>query len=161
MKSLRLYFIDNEYIDYLRQFDERVPYNKNKRRPYIGIVFDYNGVKYFAPLSSPKAKHLKIRNDNLDVFKIKGGKLGVVNINNMVPAPIECLTDVFLNFDGDKEYRYLLFNQLKCINNEREKLFNKIKRFQNRYRNGYLSKTILQRCCDFKLLEEKCKEYNV
>ena len=51
------------------------------------------------------------------------------------------------------------FNQLKSINNERERLFNKIKRFQNRYRNGYLSESILKLCCDFKLLEEKSMEY--
>ena len=53
-KRLTLYYIDSDYINYLREFDNRVPYNKNARRPYIGIVYVYNNNNYFAPLSSPK-----------------------------------------------------------------------------------------------------------
>lgn len=160
MKSLKLYFIYDKYIDYLRKFDKRVPYNKNKKRPYIGIVYEYNGINYFAPLSSPKKKHLKIRQNAVDVFKIDDGKLGVININNMVPTPLECLTDVFSNFNGNEEYRSLLFNQLKKINNDRERLFKKIIRFQTEYRKGCFSDTILNRCCNFLLLEEKCALYS-
>ena len=35
MDNFTLYYMFNEYIDYLRQFDEKVPYNKNKTRQYI------------------------------------------------------------------------------------------------------------------------------
>jgi len=38
-KKLNLYYIDDEYIKYLRSFDSRVPFNKNKRRPYISVVY--------------------------------------------------------------------------------------------------------------------------
>ena len=30
----------------------------------------------------------------------------------------------------------------------------------DKYINGTLDKNIAKRCCNFKLLEEKCKEYN-
>ena len=35
-------------------------------------------------------------------------------------------------------------------------LFSKIKRFTYQYKNGYLPETVMQRCCDFEILETKC-----
>ena len=46
MKNLKLYYIDEEYINYLREFDNNVAYNKNKTRPYIGVVYTYNNYNY-------------------------------------------------------------------------------------------------------------------
>ena len=54
MNKLKLYFIQSEYINYLRKYDNRVAYNKVPNRPYIGVVYTYNNFNYFAPLSSPK-----------------------------------------------------------------------------------------------------------
>lgn len=61
--------IDSDYCTYLRRFDERVPYNFGKKelRPFVGVLFYVGNCMYFAPLSSPKAKHLKIK-ANLDFF---------------------------------------------------------------------------------------------
>ena len=39
MRNLKLYIIENEYINYLRKFDNKVAYNKNKKRPFIGVIF--------------------------------------------------------------------------------------------------------------------------
>ena len=36
MKTLKIYYIDTNYINYLRKFDNRVAFNKNKARPYVG-----------------------------------------------------------------------------------------------------------------------------
>ena len=62
MKTLKIYYIDNNYINYLRKFDNRVAYNKSKARPYVGVVYTFNNQTYFAPLSSPKPKHLTMKN---------------------------------------------------------------------------------------------------
>ena len=59
---MKFYYIKNSYIDFLRQYDSRILYNKNEARPYIGIVFEINGIKYYAPLASPKAKHMNMKN---------------------------------------------------------------------------------------------------
>lgn len=160
MKNLKLYYIDDEYIDYLRMFDDRVPYNKSKTRPYIGVVYKYEGVNYFAPLSSPKLKHLKINDKSVDVFKIDNGKLGVVNLNNMLPTPLSCLTDVLPTLKDDDKYKGLLIDQLNRINKDRQILYTKIITFQKRYRAGHINDRIRERCCNFELLEEKCNEYN-
>lgn len=81
-KKLKIYYIEEEYIEYLRKYDSKVVYNKKNNRPYLGVVYTFDNFNYFAPLSSPKEKHLKINEKALDIFKIKRGKLGVVNINN-------------------------------------------------------------------------------
>ena len=74
--ELVLVRLDADYCNYLRKFDDKVPYNYNEKelRPFIGVLFMVNGCKYFAPLSSPKIKHLKMRSKldflrNLQQFK--------------------------------------------------------------------------------------------
>ena len=148
----------NKYIKYLRKFDNRVAYNKNKARPYVGVVYTFNNQTYFASLSSPKPKHLTMNDRALDIFKIKDGELGIVNINNMIPTPISCLTEV-LPLVKDKQYRKLIIEQTTYLNNHKSKLLNKVKQFKLRYDKGHLSSILRKRCCDFNLLEEKCRQF--
>lgn len=155
---LKLYYVKNEYIDYLRKYDEIVPYNKNATRPYIGIVYTYNEHNYFAPLTSPKLKHMKMNNHAIDIWKIDSGKLGIVNFNNMIPCPNEVLEEVLPTIK-DKKYKNLLENQLSSLNKNREMLIRKIERFHKKYRNNQLENIVKNRCCNFPLLEEKSKEY--
>ena len=85
--NLKIVRVNSDYCDYLRKFDNKVAYNKNEKelRPFIGILFQIDACKYFAPLSSPKPKHKNMKN-TLDFFKIKDGELGAVNFNNMIPV---------------------------------------------------------------------------
>ena len=100
LKTLKIYYLDQDYINYLRKFDSKVAYNKKAMRPYVGVVYTYNDLNYFAPLSSPKPKHLKMSEKAIDVFKIDKGNLGVVNLNNMIPTPTFCLYRGFANTEG-------------------------------------------------------------
>ena len=158
MNKLKIYYIDSNYIDYLRKFDKRVAYNKSKTRPYVGVVYTFNNQTYFAPLSSPKPKHLTMNKNALNIFKINDGELGIVNINNMIPSPISCLTEV-LPLVKDKQYKNLVINQTAYLNKYKRGLMRKVKKFILQYNKNLLPKRIMDRCCDFKLLEEKCKEY--
>ena len=60
MEKLFFYEIDEQYINYLSQFSEHLFRNakisQRHTRKYIGILFEINGMKYFAPLSSYKIK---------------------------------------------------------------------------------------------------------
>ena len=98
-------------------------------------------------------------NKAIDIFKIDDGKHGIVNINNMIPVPIECLTEVLPLIKDDEKYRHLVENQTTFINNNKQRLFKKIKRFVLQYRKEYLPINIKNRCCNFVLLEEKSKDY--
>ena len=85
--KLVLVKIDEVYCNFLRNFDNKVPYNYGKKelRPFVGVLFEVGKCMYFAPLSSPKPKHLKLKS-KLDFLKIDKGKLGAINFNNMLPV---------------------------------------------------------------------------
>ena len=70
---IKLYKINGEYIEYLRNFDLKVLENKNGKRPYVGIVYTISEFDYFVPLSSPKNKYLHMSNTK-DFHKIDNGR---------------------------------------------------------------------------------------
>lgn len=83
---MRIYIVKEDYINYLKKFDDNIRDNKNESRPYIGILLEVNGMNYIAPLASPKEKHnrkysilltkqIRFINKNEDVIKNKANKL--------------------------------------------------------------------------------------
>ena len=163
-EKLILVRLDTKYCDYLRKFDNKVPYNYKEKelRPFVGVLFKVNYLMYFAPLSSPKPKHLKLKS-KLDFLKIDNGKLGAINFNNMLPVTEnniiildldkECLTK------SEEKYTKLLKEQIYWLNRNDEKLYSRSKKLYDKYVDGTLDANIAKRCCNFKLLEEKCEEY--
>ena len=165
MESLVLVRLDSNYCDYLRQFDKKVPYNYDKKelRPFIGVLFEVNSCKYFAPLSSPKPKHKTMRT-TLDFLKIDNGNLGAINFNNMLPVTDKNIIKLDLDkvcFTKEEEkYTKMLKEQIFWLNRHDDKLYGRSKKLYDKYNDGTLNQNIAQRCCDFKLLEEKCIEYS-
>ncbi|HOZ54282.1 MAG TPA: type III toxin-antitoxin system ToxN/AbiQ family toxin [Bacilli bacterium] len=158
--------IDSEYCDYLRGFDARVTYNKNEKslRPFLGALIEINNCKYFAPLSSPKPKHEKMKNI-IDFIKIDGGKLGAINFNNMIPVKENNYVLVDLNTKlssrDDIIYQNLLKEQLRWLNKNKSSILKASNKLYFSYVNNSLSINIRNRCCNFLLLEEKCNLYNI
>ena len=163
--NLKIVRVNSEYCDYLRKYDNKVAYNKNEKelRPFIGILFKIDVYEYFAPLSSPKTKHINMKN-TLDFLKIKDGELGAVNFNNMIPVNEDNYVLINLNKrklnEQEIKYQNLLKEQLKWLNKNYNQVKNKSFRLYELYNNEKLPQNIKQRCCNFKLLEEKCMEYN-
>ena len=163
--NLKIVRVNSEYCDYLRKYDNRVSYNKLEKelRPFIGILFKIGTCEYFAPLSSPKIKHKNMKN-TVDFFKIKNGELGAVNFNNMIPVNNNNYTLVDLNKEtltiAELKYQKLLREQLDWLNANYNQVKNKSFKLYKLYNSGKLAENIKARCCDFKLLEEKCVEYN-
>ena len=163
--QLQLVRLDTDYCNYLREYDNKVPYNYKEKelRPFVGVLFRIDNLMYFAPLSSPKPKHLKLKT-KLDFLKIDNGKLGAINFNNMLPVmqkniikldlDKECLTK------SEEKYTKLLKEQIYWLNRNYDKLYGRSKKLYDKYINGTLDQNTAKRCCNFKLLEEKCKEYN-
>ena len=164
IRNLRIVKVDSVYCDYLRKFDNKVAYNKNEKelRPFIGILFQIKDCQYFAPLSSPKAKHKKMKN-TIDFFKIKDGELGAVNFNNMIPVNKLNYSLINLNKNTltieEEKYQKLLKEQLAWLNENYNQVKNKSLKLYQLYNDGKLPESIKARCCNFKLLEEKCSGY--
>lgn len=150
--------IEDRYINYLRQFDEIVLMNKGNKRKYIGVLFQIGSFNYYAPLSSPKLKHLNINDKAPDIFKIDNGKLGVINLNNMIPVPEFEIVRINIEEIEDEKYKNLLRDQAKFINKHREKIKKKARVLYSIV-NSKSNPNLNKRCCNYKLLEIKCKEY--
>lgn len=54
----------------------------------------------------------------------------------------------------------MLKEQLFWLNRNDDKLYDRSKKINDKYIDGTLNPNIEKRCCNFKLLEEKCTEYN-
>ena len=164
-KSFKIAKVDSKYCDYLRQYDNKVSYNAGTKdlRPFIGVLFMIDKCEYFDPLSSPKPKHSKLKN-TLDLIKIENGNYGVVNFNNMIPV----MDKNYVIFDLNKKtenraenFRLeLLRNQLRWLTANKKDVNTKSKLLYNLYKSNKLPKNVKDRCCNFPLLEEKCREYN-
>lgn len=164
-KKFKIVKVDYEYCDYLRQFDNKISYNAGFKelRPYIGVLFIIDNIEYFAPLSSPKPKHKKLKN-TLDLIKIDNGEYGVINFNNMIPVNLNNYTEFDLNKKTDDKKEMLrinlLNNQLRWMTANKKEILTKSKLLYNLYKDNKLPQNVKNRCCNFILLEEKCKYYN-
>lgn len=158
-QKLNFYEVDDKYIEYLSLYDEKIMNAKIKerkfKRKYIGILFEINNVLYIAPLSSYKEKHNRMK-ERIDFIKI--GNKSVINLNNMFPVNEKNIKRVDIEKEEDENYRQLLRNEYNlCV----PKFKRIIKNANALYKQVVkYNMPIKQRCCNFKLLESICIEYN-
>lgn len=160
MGKLLFYEIDGKYIEFLSQFSEHLFHNaritQKYSRKYIGIVFEINELKYFAPLSSFKPKHKRL-NESVDFIKV--GDMAVINLNNMFPVPEGVAVLKNPNTESNLQYRTLLNNEIRIIKQKTELIIQNAKAVYNHKLTNDGKSKLSQRCNDFKLLEAKCREY--
>lgn len=115
-------------------------------------------MNYFAPLSSYKPKHDKMKN-SLDFIKI--GNYAVVNINNMFPVPKGEYTYVNIKAVENEQYKKLLMTEYRIIKKLQDKISkNALELYKHKIKNGN-STNLAKRRNDFCLLEEKCRQYDI
>lgn len=144
MKEFKFYYIDEDYLNYLKQFDDKINFFKDKYGQYIGVAVEYNNFYYFMPVIIPKPL---IKKDSDDLFLIDNGNLGVVVIRDMIPVPFKGITELLSKLEDDS-YKNVLCKQLSYINQHNLILKNKINNFRSLNSGNNLS-----------LLEEKCLKY--
>ena len=167
------YVVRKDYVSYLSQFDKTVGFVDygEKLKIHVGTILTIGDFKYYVPISSAKPKHQNMSN-SLDFHKLQDKQSGylyaVLNINNMIPVPDHCVTQLkydkisdFRAFKDDKErinYIYLLQKEkllmddiTDILKDKAQKLYRKCLQFPD--------SSLARRCCKFKLLEEKCFEW--
>ncbi|MCT4508613.1 MAG: type III toxin-antitoxin system ToxN/AbiQ family toxin [Tepidibacter sp.] len=144
---------------------KKVSLNKGEKRRYVGALIEVNSLKYFAPLSSPKEKHKTFQNKKPDIIKLADGELGVININNMIPVCNKAIinfdidTEIFYNDqEKNRKYRNVLKKQFKFISDNFNKVEKKTRRLY-KIVNSKKQPKLEEFCCNYLLLESKCKEY--
>ncbi|MDE5697877.1 MAG: type III toxin-antitoxin system ToxN/AbiQ family toxin [Lachnospiraceae bacterium] len=162
---MKIYNIKDEYIEFIKQYDAKVPYNKSEHRPYVGVVLEIDGINYYAPLSSPKLKHRKMKNSK-DFRKINQGIYGAINFNNMLPVVEDALILIDIPNLEDDKYKRLLQNQYDCIRRDREQIARTAKNlhtliFTIDEELNESDRRIKQRCCNLPLLESIMRQYKI
>ena len=94
-----------------------------------------------------------------DFIKIDNGKLGCINLNNMLPIPQRYLHIIDPNEIENISYRRLIYLQLDWLEKNQLKINNKARNLYYLITENKATTRLLKRCCDFKLLEQKCREY--
>ena len=168
------YVVDKGYVEYLKEFDDKVgnvDYGDDAFKVHTGIAYTIRDNKYYIPMCSKKAKHENMKN-SIDFQKIEevGTRrlLSVLNINNMIPVPDEYIEELkydniekYRSFKNDKEkvdYIYILQLEMAAIQEMEDVLKEKAEKLYKKCEEKPDSK-LAQRCCNYKLLEEKSKEY--
>lgn len=135
--TFSFYRADAEYCDFLRESDHCVPYTMDTKstRPFVGVVFLVNEFHYYAPLTSPKPKHIQMKNQ-VDFLKINGGSWGAINFNNMIPIHSDSLQKIDMKIIptdtiDDVAYKNLLSNQLSWCNSNRVSILLQAERLYN------------------------------
>ena len=154
-----------KYVRNLSKADDKVmsvsPQENKENRPFVGIVVVMDGKKYCIPLTSPKPKHEKMKND-LDFSKMYDAHnrfIGALNFNNMIPVSEEFIKQINIkpsknDSPKEKNYKELLNNQLDWCNDNFDsitKKANKLYKFVTQ--TPEKSRNLTRRCCNFKKLE--------
>lgn len=166
--------VKEDYIEHLRNYDNKVQINSNKyekdNKPFLGVLFNINDIEYFVPISSNRKEKLQkmfdtyvaTNNKPIDMFfieELKNGKrnlLSVLNINNMIPIVEDA--KIYFDIRGDKDFS-LLRKEIDFCNKHKDEITKNSLRIHKAV-TSHTWASLEKRCCDFELLEEKCKEYN-
>lgn len=158
MEKLRIFRVEDSYIRFLKSRDTRVQDNKNRRRPYVGVVLYVGSFKYFVPMESPKPNHTNIKAGK-HILKLDNGQLGLLGFNNMIPVSDLALVPFDINAETDVKYAELLRRQAAECNRRKADILN---RAASTYYDvvNKKNKFLCSISCDFKTLEKACLKYD-
>ena len=147
-----LYTVCEEYNELLSKGDTQVRQSTadKKTRPFAGVLFTFENRNYFVPLTSPKPKHLTMKT-NKSIYKLDEGHRGIIDFCKMIPVPDSQLEKIdFSERKKTHPHNYsLLQNQLNLLNNDREIIREKAKKFYEDYFLNKISKEIKENCVNF------------
>lgn len=138
--KFKFYYISQEYINYIRQFDDRIP---TKNRPYLGIVLKNKDYIYLAPLYSAREKHKSyyMNNTFFRIYDYYNNYIGLIRFSNMIPVPRTYIKQI--NYD----YSNKLYQEYFYISKHQTQIMKKAEYTYNNYNN------FDNLCVDFKRIE--------
>ncbi|MCL2522819.1 MAG: type III toxin-antitoxin system ToxN/AbiQ family toxin [Erysipelotrichales bacterium] len=175
MNDLKWYTINDNYTEYLRSFEPRIPknnYGPDKFKPLFGIIFEKNGFAYVCHVTSPKPKHeaMPQTEDFKKIYDPNNPNLliGCINLNYMFPVPKSELTEV--KYDEIEKYRLFKNEKEKTqyiglLKKEMEVISSSMVRDDARYlydiKKDDPERFISKRLLEYQLLEEKAKSWHL
>jgi len=170
---MRVFSIKNDYVEYLKKFDNRVFNNKddyyNFTRKYLGIVISLSSYKYYIPFSSPKEKDYfyvdgirKIRKSTNFLIRMVSNEnrlLGTLQISNMIPVTSESLIEYDLSKESNVSYKELVNEELKFIRKNIDEIVKKANIVYKQKVRNYKNINYIHYCVDFLKCEKACESY--
>lgn len=159
MADLYFYSIDKKYVDYLREYDQKVP-NANyheigaHEKLYCGVVIFIGTKPYFAPLS-----HETSNSQSSTIIKHKNGeKIASLRLKFMIPVIDNSLLKVKkIEEENDSKYQGLLSEELTYCRQHKDEITKKAKIV---YSNTVNKKQKFETfCCNFEVLEQAAENY--
>lgn len=77
----------------------------------------------------------------------------------MIPIPKSCLQEIEIRNIKDIKYRKMLYMQMDWIEKNKERINKRAKNLYFLIIQKKATNYLIERCCDFKLLEKKCQEF--
>ena len=165
--------VNEKYLDYLRETEERIPrtdYGTDKYKPFFGVLFEVGDLYYVTQVSHPQQRHRNLRQQK-DFYKLFDPKnpnrlIAVVNLNYMFPIPKDQTTPfvkkdihTYRTFKTEEEkskYIHLLDTELTVINS-----MNIGTKAEELYKLKYdkPNDSVSKRCIDFKAMEDLALKY--
>ncbi|WP_191018212.1 type III toxin-antitoxin system ToxN/AbiQ family toxin [Treponema zioleckii] len=179
--------INQDYLKYLHDSCQEVYFKPigYENKPYLGILINKEKNQYVIPLSSAKEKHKAWKNIETDRFLIYENCeksvlsknavykdnpdgtvkhiLSVIDLKKMIPIKEGLYTKVDLSAKigdsiGEINYKNLLNKEFSFCLKILPAIIHKANKI---YSKQIDTNKVSKFCCDFKLLEEKCKAYEV
>lgn len=172
--SLIFYHVSDDYIKFISEDEPKVLFNKseNNTRPYVGFVLKINNLDYLVPLSSKLKKSNKVTTPILNRYTVAQKladpaipeKIAIIKYNTMIPIYDGVIKKINLDnysfSQKDMEYKDLLMKEILFCSENRDMIIKKANNVYDLYQEKpHYLKEIIDSCCDFKLLEQKCLEY--
>lgn len=157
--NIRIYGVKDSYIKYLSQYQEHLFLHEggSSGRKYIGVVLEINHLSYFAPLSSFKLKHKKMK-ESVDFIKIKD--YAVININNMIPVPKGQLIELNINAEKNPHYKFLMQAESREINRQKSRIRKNAEIVYNHKKRNGNSTPLAKRTNEFGMLENLSRDFS-
>lgn len=177
--------INQDYLKYLHENCSEVYYKpiNYENKPYLGILISKDNNQYVIPLSSAKEKHKSWKNIETDRFLIYENSdksllsknavykenpdgsvkhiLSVIDLKKMIPIKEGLYTKVDLTTNNNDSTEIINYKNLMnkeysfCL----KILTSLIKKANKLYTKQLSTGKVVKYCCNFKLLEEKCREF--
>ena len=114
--KLEFYYIKQDYIKYIRQFDEKIPI---KNRPYLCVGLKNKNYIYLAPLYSPREKHKNyyMNGTFFRIYDFYNNYIGLIRFSNMIPVPRSFIKKINFDYSNKlyQEYFYISKHQNQIL----------------------------------------------
>ena len=152
-----MYDISSQYLKFLSKYDKKV--SLKDTRKFYGILVKKENIDYYIPFTS---KIHKKTNSKLTInIKIQEKTIAKLLLNNMIPVNLE---DAYIANITNSKYSSYYMNEIRYLRSKNiqqeiiKKVENIFKVLENTEHYDYAFFQKL--CCNFSLLEQKCKEYH-